>query len=259
MSASRAVPSDPGARLSQAVLRPTSGNAFEKTFQQLATSIRLGVFADGEQLPPERELAERLGVSRVTLREAIAALRESGMVVTRRGRTGGSVVTYAGPRFPTATDTGPSTANDTGVGQLGRGADLVDVLSFRRIVEPGAAYLAACVDLTAEQGRWLRAAEADVRSHAADAAAHRVADARLHLAIASLCGSAMLVEAVTRAQAALHELLTAIPVLRRNIDNSSTDHAQIVTAILERRPDDARRVMEKHCDATAAVLHGLLG
>ncbi len=247
MPRSAAVTSDLGARLSDAVLRPTNGNAFETTFQQLATSIRLGVFADGEQLPPERELAERLGVSRVTLREAIAALRESGMVVTRRGRTGGSIVTYAGPQFPS--DAGP----------IRRGADLEDALSFRRVVEPGAAYLAACVDLTCEQSRWLRAAEADVRANAAEAAAHRVADARLHLAIASLCGSPMLVEAVTRAQAALHELLTAIPVLRRNIDNSCADHARIVTAILGARPEDARRAMEEHCDATAAVLRGLLG
>ncbi|MFZ2515135.1 MAG: winged helix-turn-helix domain-containing protein, partial [Candidatus Lutibacillus vidarii] len=108
------------ARLSDAVLRPTTGNAFETTFQQLATSIRLGVFADGEQLPPERELAERLGVSRVTLREAIAALRESGMVVTRRGRTGGTAVTYGGPSFP---DKQPN---------VRRGADLEDALSFRR-------------------------------------------------------------------------------------------------------------------------------
>lgn len=247
MARSRADAADPRVRLSEVVLRPTSGNAVETTFQQLATSIRLGVFADGEQLPPERELAERLGVSRVTLREAIADLRESGMVVTRRGRTGGSIVTYAGPQFPA--DARP----------IRRGAELEDALSFRRVVEPGAAFAAACADLTAEQGRWLRAAEAEVRASAAEAAAHRVADARLHLAIASLCGSAMLVEAVTRAQAAVHELLTAIPVLRRNIDHSCDDHARIVAAILDRRPEDARRAMEQHCDATAAVLRGLLG
>ena len=83
-------------RLPDAVLRPAVGNVFETTVEQLATAIRLGVFVVGEQLPAERELAERLGVSRNTLREAIAALRDSGLVETRRGRSGGTVVTDAG-------------------------------------------------------------------------------------------------------------------------------------------------------------------
>ena len=58
-------------------------------------------------LPPERELAERMGVSRATLREAIAALRAAGFVSTTRGRGGGTVVSYrpreaVGPRRPGA-------------------------------------------------------------------------------------------------------------------------------------------------------------
>src|SRR6476620_2327832 len=91
--------------LPDAVLRPASGNAFENTVEQLARAIRLGVLADGEQLPPERDLAERLGVSRNTLREAIAALRDSGLVTTKRGRGGGTVVAYAG--FEPGTGTAP--------------------------------------------------------------------------------------------------------------------------------------------------------
>src|ERR1700742_5371904 len=67
-------------------------NAFEVTVERLAQSIRLGVLADGEQLPPERELAETFGVSRVTLREAIKALREGGLLESRRGRGGGTFI-----------------------------------------------------------------------------------------------------------------------------------------------------------------------
>ena len=94
--------------LPDVVLRPASGNVFEGTVEQLATAIRLGVFARGEQLPPERELAERLGVSRNTLREAIAALRDSGLVSTRRGHGGGTWVTDAA-ELPSST-TGASCA-----------------------------------------------------------------------------------------------------------------------------------------------------
>ena len=79
--------------LTEAVLRPARGyHAFESCVEQLATSIRLGVYQRGTMLPPERELAERLRVSRSTLREAMAALREAGLVETHRGRGGGTVV-----------------------------------------------------------------------------------------------------------------------------------------------------------------------
>src|SRR5690242_98595 len=90
----RAAATPPGGRmrLPDVILRPVrEGNAFEACVEHLATAIRLGVFAEGERLPPERELAERLGVGRATLRDAIGALREAGLVTTSRGRTGGTV------------------------------------------------------------------------------------------------------------------------------------------------------------------------
>lgn len=231
--------------LPEAVLRPAAGNVFEATVEQLAMAIRLGVLRDGELLPPERVLAEQLRVSRNTLREAIAALRDSGLVTTRRGRGGGSFVTYAGPE-PRRTP------------PVRMGPALADALDFRRIVEPGAAALAASRPLAADQRAWLLAALAEV-AEAPDEAAHRVADARLHLAIATVAGSPMLVEAVTRAQSALGELLSAIPVLRRNIDHSNEQHDAVVRAILAGDPDGARTAMEEHCDGTAALLRGLIG
>ncbi len=93
----------------------------------------------------------------------------------------------------------------------------------------------------------------------ADLAGHRIADARLHLAVATVTGSPMVVEAVTRAQAALGELLAAIPVLRVNIEHSHDQHDTIVGAILEGDADTARTTMEEHCDATSALLRGLIG
>ena len=80
--------------LADAVLRQIrSHHTFEACVEQLATAIRLGVFPAGGFLPTERDLAEKLKVSRATVREAIAALRSAGMVETVRGRGGGTVVT----------------------------------------------------------------------------------------------------------------------------------------------------------------------
>ena len=65
------------------VLQPARGHmAFESCIEQLGSAIQLGVFREGSKLPSERELAERLNVSRATLREAVSALRAAGFVTT---------------------------------------------------------------------------------------------------------------------------------------------------------------------------------
>ncbi len=68
---------------------------------RVGQAIQLGLLTDGEQLPPETDFAAQLGVSAMTLREALAMLRQQGLVETRRGRTGGTFV-----RRPTAPQLG---------------------------------------------------------------------------------------------------------------------------------------------------------
>jgi DNA-binding FadR family transcriptional regulator len=78
------------------VLAPTASGAASGlaglVAERLSEAIQLGILLDGERLPPEARLAEQLGVSTVTLREALAALRGQGLVTTRRGRGGGTFV-----------------------------------------------------------------------------------------------------------------------------------------------------------------------
>lgn len=240
----------PHADLTGSVLRPVRGHhAFEACVEQLGTAIRLGVYPRGSVLPPERELAARMSVSRATLREAMAALREAGLVQTRRGRGGGTVVTLR-PTVPSKASARRHTAD--------RGEEWLDALDFRRIVEPGACALAASTALSDASRQALTVAHEEVAT-ANQPAAHRQADSRFHLTLASVTGSARTIEAVTSVQATLHEMLSAIPVLGANIAHSDAQHARIVQAILDGRPGDARRVMEEHCDDTAALLRGLVG
>ena len=58
----------------------------------LANAVASGTLAPGEQLPPERDLARRLGVSRMTVRHALASLQRRGLVARRVGRGGGTFV-----------------------------------------------------------------------------------------------------------------------------------------------------------------------
>src|SRR5438309_10840627 len=60
--------------------------------ERLAEAIAAGELRPGDRLPPERELAERFGVSRMTLRHALESLARRGMLVRARGRRGGTFV-----------------------------------------------------------------------------------------------------------------------------------------------------------------------
>lgn len=66
----------------------------ELVVRRLTDAIVSGMLHDGERLPSEAELSRTLGVAVVTAREALEALRDNGLVQTRRGRDGGSFVTY---------------------------------------------------------------------------------------------------------------------------------------------------------------------
>jgi GntR family transcriptional repressor for pyruvate dehydrogenase complex len=221
-------------------------NAFEVTVERLAQSIRLGVVVDGSRLPPERELAERLGVSRETLREAMRALRDAGLVESRRGRGGGTFVVSPKTRRPRGGEGRRRALGDS----------LEDTLDLRRVVEPGAAALAAARTLTAADRASLRRYLDDATG--APPGRRRLADSRLHMAIAALGGSASVTALVADVQLRVDELLRAIPVLPANIAHSDRQHAAVVGAILAGQPDRARTGMEEHLDGTAALLRGFL-
>jgi GntR family transcriptional regulator, transcriptional repressor for pyruvate dehydrogenase complex len=233
--------------LVDAVLHPVRGHmAFESCVEQLGSAIQLGIFRVGSKLPGERELAERLNVSRATLREAISALRAAGFVTTTRGRGGGTVVLPLAQTWPEDQPT-----------PVDRQAEIEDITVFRAVIEPGAAYLAAQADLTDDQVALLKECLSDL-GDAASPADYRQADARLHLAIATVCGSNELSQSCNTVQIKIHQFLAEIPFLQKNIEGSDEQHRTIVEAILAGDAARARDVMHEHCDATAALLKGLL-
>ncbi|MDA2893140.1 GntR family transcriptional regulator [Mycolicibacterium sp. BiH015] len=229
---------------SDALLRPVRPlNAFEDTVERLLQTIRLGVLHPGESLPPERELATRLGVSRDTVREAIKSLSDAGYLVSRRGRYGG---TFIADELPSP---------HTGDVELRR-ADIDDALRLREILEVGAARMAAGRTLAAAEREALWSRLSDVRGAAAED--YRRLDSRLHLAIAEAAGVPSLVPLVAQNRMRLNELLDCIPLLTRNIAHSDEQHEGIVVAILAGDADTAAQIMAAHVWASAALLHGFL-
>ncbi|MEU3355504.1 FCD domain-containing protein [Streptomyces sp. NPDC037389] len=228
------------------VLRPVrAGNGFEETLEQILQIIRLGLVAEGERLPAERELAERLRVSRVTLREVLKVLQDQGLVESRRGRYGG---TFVLPR--------PATAGEDELRRRLAGVDVEDALRFREVLEVGAAGLCAAHGTTDEGAARLRAALA--ATHDAPLADYRRRDTLFHLTVAELSGSPTLAAQYAAVRATVNDLLDCIPLLVRNLEHSQRQHTALVEAMLDGDADGAREVMREHCHGTAALLRGFL-
>jgi GntR family transcriptional regulator, L-lactate dehydrogenase operon regulator len=195
-------------------------------------------------LPSERELAVRLSVSRVTLREAIRALQVAGYVESRRGRYGGTFVKETLPA--------------SGDKRLARevGGDLEDTLTLRDVLETGAAEAAAARTLTPADRRHLRTRLAE--TSAAELGDYRRKDSRLHLAIAEVAAAPSLTSAVADVRIRVNELLDRIPLLQRNIEHSNEQHEIIIQSILDGDPEVARHAMSEHLEGTSALLRGFL-
>lgn len=229
--------------LRRAVYRPVrTGNALEDTTARIVQTVRLGLVAPGESLPAERELAALYGVSRDTVREALRELSDAGWLETRRGRYGGTFVVDPVPRPSEPAVVSP--------------AELSDVIALRGVLEPGAAWAAA--------GRSLSAEERDVLWARHEAAAlaegedYRRLDTLLHLTIAEFAGIPSLVPLVADNRARVNAWLDTFPLLPRNIEHSTSQHAAIVSAILAGRPDAAHAATRDHLAGSEALLRGFL-
>ena len=236
-----------------------AGNVFEDTVARLLQSVRLGIVEPGDALPPERELAARLGVSRDTVREALRSLADAGLVEARRGRYGGTFVTGGGAAGG-ATGSGTAVPG-AGGGPLGTAAaaspeEIDDVLGLREILETGAARAAASRSLSAAQREllWVRLRECS-RGSVDD---YRRLDSRLHLTIGELAGAPSLVPLLADNRMRVNELLDRIPLLQPNIQHSNDQHEAVVIAVLTGDAVRAADAVREHLAGSAALLRGFL-
>jgi GntR family transcriptional regulator, transcriptional repressor for pyruvate dehydrogenase complex len=233
---------EPDAAL-QSVFQPVRPpTTFEETVERLGTAIRGGILPAGSRLPAERSLADTLGISRSTLRQALTTLVQSGHLVSVRGRSGG---TFVSDRPPLAWRE---------VTPLGR--DAWAVLDYRVAIETGATILAA--ERAAEQHLQRLEALVERMAQADDFEAYRRADIRFHIGIAEAAGSPRLVSAMTEVQGQMSTLITLIAHPDEVLTHSNMQHRRLVVLLRRRDCSRAVRLMRQHIEGTEHILAGLI-
>jgi DNA-binding FadR family transcriptional regulator len=228
----------------EAVFMPVQpASTFEETVERLGSAIRLGLLAPGDKLPPERELAGKLRISRSTLRQALTALVQSGHLVSLRGRTGGTFVSEQPPLTEHAGE------------PLDQGAWAV--LDYRVAIETGAVLLAAERGSAAQFDRLEELVE-KMAGELENFGEYRRTDVRFHIDVAEVAQSPRLLSAMTDVQSQMSELIALIAHPPEVLARSNDQHALLVKAL--RNGDGARavRLMREHTEGTEHILAGLL-
>jgi len=228
-----------------AVTRVNVPAAYAVVVEHLRRDILLGRYAPGDKLPPEREHAEHLGVSRVTLREAVRVLEGEGLVEVRRGQRGGTVILGA-----------QGTSAELRRSLRRRLDEVLGVQEFRLAIEPLAAARAAERRTTADL-KELRRSVDDLKA-STEVGTFRRADSVFHLALARSAACAPLERAIEDARIAMFEPLDALD-FEIVLASAVNAHVAILAAVEGRDADAARAAMEAHIRTTSDEIRTLVG
>jgi DNA-binding FadR family transcriptional regulator len=214
-----------------------SRRLYRQIADQIAALIEKGEYGAGERLPPERDLAKQLGVSRPSVREALIALEVEGYVEVRVG----SGVYVVGP-------------DRTGTPQLPADSGPFELIRARWIIEAECAALAAR-NATRAQVRAMEEALDEMAAQRDRGTLPLAADRQFHLRIAEASGNSALALVVRT----LWEQRTGPLFLRleHHFDTPALwtvairEHREIVAAIARHDAAGARAAMRKHMDQAA--------
>jgi GntR family transcriptional regulator, transcriptional repressor for pyruvate dehydrogenase complex len=216
--------------------------------RQIELLILRGILRPGERLPAERELSERLGVSRPSLREALADLQERGLLVSRAG-AGVYVADVLGSAFSQALVTLFASHEEA----------VFDYIAFRRDMEGLAADRAARfgsdTDLKVIDTVFNKMEAAHAKRNPEDEAQ---LDADFHLAIIEASHNVIMLHMMR----SMYQLLREGVFYNRQImfkqrtrrDTLLNQHRAINVALQARQPEEARKAVEAHLDFVERAL-----
>ena len=237
--------------------------AWQLVADSLRRKIALGLYRPGDLLPSERQLAQGMGVSRITVREALRVLQGERLIEARRSNAGGAQVCT--PRSRPADEVREELRRerqrflhiiDCRIANEGLAARLAAVHRTQAHLEMLAATVPALAEASAELERL--AGDGGPGGGAGQAAVEfRRQDSIFHLTIAGIPGNPYLFRTVEWLRT---EFFTPLDLLyrSRNRQDSAGEHAAILAAIREQNPDAAAEAMQRHIESTRLVMDRLL-
>ncbi|MGO9075184.1 MAG: FadR/GntR family transcriptional regulator [Terriglobales bacterium] len=208
---------------------------YEQIVQQVEDSILNGQLKPGDQLPAERDLAQRFGVSRTAVREAVKTLREKGLVEAYSGR--GTFVTNG-------TSQSMRQSLDLMI-RINPQEGLVNLAELRLILEPEIAGLAAR-RIEEQLVTTMREAVAVMDRNLRDPDAYVEADLDFHLALAEAAGNPLILSLLDSIVGLLREQRSRIFNVDGGPERGQFHHKRILAAIEQRDPEAARDAMRAH-------------
>jgi GntR family transcriptional repressor for pyruvate dehydrogenase complex len=209
---------------------------YQSIADQINTLIRHGSFQAGARLPPERELAQQLGVSRPSLREALIALEIRGQVEIRMGS--GVYVCEVG------SETSPLTA---------MGESPTELMQARAAIE-GSVIVLACTRLTSDGTARLQKTLDVMRDLIAAGRSPLEPDRQFHIAIAEIAGNSVLTRLVGELFDGRNDPIAAkASVLSENITTwgvALSEHERILRTLEARDPIAAQAAIRSHLKAS---------
>jgi GntR family transcriptional repressor for pyruvate dehydrogenase complex len=221
-----------------------STRIYEEIVRQVKQMIAEGRLTSGDQLPPERDLAEKFVVSRTSVREALRALESLGLVEIRPGE--GTFVRQMSVE---------ALIEPLALVMASQREALSELFEARRLLEPALASLAATRATPDDIHEMERILEEQAREVAAGKTG-LAQDAAFHAAI----GAAAHNRAITRIAHAIMDLLAQSREESLNTPGRPTrshqDHRRIMTAIRSRDEAAAARAMRDHLEAVEGLVLG---
>jgi GntR family transcriptional repressor for pyruvate dehydrogenase complex len=210
---------------------------YEQIVQQIEESILKGSLKTGDQLPAERDLAQRFGVSRTAVREAVKALREKGLVEAYSGR--GTFITDG-------TSQAVRQSLDLMV-KIGQPEGSQYLAELRAILEPEIAALAAARAQESDLAT-MREAVAVMDRAGRDPDAYIEADLDFHLALAEAAANPLILSLIDSIVGLLREQRMKIFKVEGGPERGQFHHKRILEAMEQRDPEKARDAMRAHLE-----------
>jgi len=208
---------------------------YQQIVRQIEDSILQGDLKEGDQLPPERDLALQFGVSRTAVREAVKTLREKGLVEAYPGR--GTFITN-----------GTSHSFKHTLDRMMRGGPFegtANLTEVREILEPEIAALAA-QRADEEMVSAMREAIAVMDKSRSDAEAFIEGDLDFHLALAEAAANPLILSLIDSIVGLLREQRMRTYFVEGGPERGQYHHKRILEAIEHRDPQGAREAMRAH-------------